>query len=78
MTWLKHVIKALRPWPSKSDRQAALQSAAAEKTAAAKRAGHARQVAQSIEDLVYHQNNWAAIVAHGLGIPNGDRNGDRK
>lgn len=78
MTWRDKLQHALRPWPSKTERQAGLAAAAAEKAASAKRTSHARQAAQSIEDLVYRQNNFARLVADGLGIHNGDKNGDRK
>ena len=66
MTWLKRVTSILRPWPSRADRKEALRGAAERKAAAAKRTGHARQAAQSIEHLVYGDNHIAAAVAESI------------
>lgn len=71
------MISTLRPWPSRSDRKAGIRAAEGEKAAAQLRAGHARRVSQSISDLVYSDNHWAAMVAESLGITHGDRNGKK-
>lgn len=57
------MITALRPWPSKAERQAGLQAAAQEREAARRRTGHAASVAQSIEEIVYGDNHFAEAIA---------------
>lgn len=71
------MIAAITPWPVRSERKAAIKSAAAEKQQSQRGRSQARDIEAQIGRLVA-QNNWAQAVGESLGLINGDRNGGRK
>lgn len=80
MTWRKglaRVIAALRPWPSRADRKAAQKAAVARRRAAEQRTGHARQAAQSITEIVYQHNQFAASIAEQITRGHHNKKGER-